>query len=105
MLLGASRKQALLAIDITNVIVQTDKGILLPIKILKHTNPKHPIELFLYHSFSENESLCIVNYLKFYIGETNKRMDGSQDRLMITYGKPHKEASSDTLSWWIKGPL
>ena len=24
---------------------------------------------------------------------------------MITYGKPHKEASSDTLSMWIKGEL
>ena len=32
-------------------------------------------------------------------------MDGNQGRLMITYGKPHKEASSDTLSRWIKGKL
>ena len=32
-------------------------------------------------------------------------MDGNQGRLMITYGKPHKKASSDTLSRWIKGEL
>ena len=32
-------------------------------------------------------------------------MDGNQGRLMITYGKPHKEVSSDTLSRWIKGEL
>ena len=38
-LLGARRKQALLAIDIANVIVQTDKVILSPNKTLKHTNP------------------------------------------------------------------
>ena len=105
MLLGARRKQALLAIDIANVIVQTDKAILLPNKTFKHTNPKHPLQPFMYHSFSENENLCIVNCLKLYIGERNKRMDGNQSRLMITYSKPHKEASSDTLSRWIKGEL
>ena len=39
------------------------------------------------------------------MGEQNKRIDGSQGRLMITYGKLHKEASSDILSRWIKGEL
>ena len=102
MLLGARRKQALLAIDIANVIVQTDKAILLPNKTLKHTNPKHPLQPFVYHSISENENFCVVNCLKFYISERDKRMDGNQARLMITYGKAHKEASSDTLSRWIK---
>ena len=99
------RKQALLAIDIANVIVQTDKAILFPNKTLKHTNPKHPLEPFVYHSFSENENLCIVNCLKFYAGERNKRMNRSQGRLIITYRKPLKEFSSDTLSRWIKGEL
>ena len=65
MLLEARRKQALLIIDIANVIVQTDKAILLPNKTLRHTNPKHPLEPFVYHSLSENENLCIVNCLKF----------------------------------------
>ena len=78
---------------------------MLPNKTIKHTNPKHPLEPFLYYSFSENENLSIVNCLKFYIGERNKRMVGSQDRLMITYGKPHKEISLDTLFRQIKGKL
>ena len=108
MLLGARQKQALLTVDIANVIVQTDKAISLPNKTLKHTNSKHSLQYFVYHnsdSFSKNGKLCIVNCLKFYIGERNKRMDGNQGRLIITYGKPHKEASSDTLSRWIKGEL
>ena len=105
MLLGERRKQALLAIDIGNVIVQTDKAILLQNKTLKHANPKPPLQPFVYHRISENQNLCIVNCLKFYVGERNKRMDGNQGRLMITYGKPHKETSSDTLSMWIKGEL
>ena len=77
MLLGVRRKQALLAIDIGNVMVQTDKATLLPNKTLKHTNPKHPLQPFVHHSFSKNENLCIVICLKFYVGERNKRMDGN----------------------------
>ena len=72
MLLEARRKQALLVIDISNVIVQTGSAILLPNKALMHSNPKHPLQPFMHHSFSENENLCIVNCLKFYIGELNK---------------------------------
>ena len=77
MLLGVRRKQALLAIDIGNVMVQTDKATLLPNKTLKHTNPKHPLQPFVHHSFSKNENLCIVICLKFYVGERNKKMDGN----------------------------
>ena len=39
------------------------------------------------------------------LGEQNKRINRNQGRLTITYGKPHKEASSDTLSRWINGEL
>ena len=85
MLLGARKKEVLLAIDIANVIVQTGKSILLPHKTLKHTNPKHPLQPIMYHSFSKNNNVFIVNCLKFYIGEGNKRMDDSQGRQMITY--------------------
>ena len=77
MLLGARMKQALLAIDIGNVIVQTDKAILLQNKTLKHANPKPPLQPFVYHRISENQNLCIVNCLKFYVGEQNKTMDGN----------------------------
>ena len=85
MLLGARKKQVLLAIDIANVIVQTGKSILLPHKTLKHTNPKHPLQPIMYHSFSKNKNVFIVNCLKFYIGEGNKIMDENQGRQMITY--------------------
>ena len=46
-----------------------DKVILLPNETLKHTNPKHPLGPFQYHRFSENENLCTVSCLKFYVGE------------------------------------
>ena len=66
-LLENERKQVFFTIHITNVIFQTEKAILLPNKTLKYTSPKHPIEYFVYHSFSENETLCIAYCLKLSI--------------------------------------
>ena len=48
MLLGARRKQELLVIEMENVIVQTDKPILLPNKTLKRLCPLHFCQLVLY---------------------------------------------------------
>ena len=47
---------------------------------------------------------CIL-FKTLYKNPIFKRMDGRQGRPMITYGTPLKEASSDTLSRWIKGEL
>ena len=60
MLLGARRKQALLTIDIANVIVETDKAILLPNKTLKHTSPKHPIQPFYCIIASVKMKICVL---------------------------------------------
>ena len=70
-----------------------------------HTNSKDLPEPFLFRSFSENENICIVSCLKFYIGKQNQKMNESQGRFVIMYRKPHKEASSDTLSRWTKGEM
>ena len=85
------------------MIVQTGKSILLPHKTLKHTNPKHPLQPIMYHSFSKNKNVFIVNCLKFYIGEGNKRMDENQGR-QITYESLIRR-SLKTLSRYIKGEL
>ena len=66
-LLETKRKQVFFTKYLTNVIFQTEKAILLPNKTLKYTSPKHPIEYFVYHGFSENETLCIAYCLKLSI--------------------------------------
>ena len=48
-----------------NVIVQTEKAILLPNKTFKHANLNHPLQLFVYNSFCENENLCALSALIF----------------------------------------
>ena len=102
MLLGARRKQVYVVLQMW--LSKLIKPFSLQIKHW-NTNPKHPLESFIHHSFSENENICSVSCWKFYIGEQNKWTDESQGRLMITYGKPHTEASSETLPRRIKVEL
>ena len=105
LILGARRKQALTTIIKDNVILEHDKVILLPNKTLKHSTPNCPLKPFIYRSYRQNEKLCIVNCMKFYLDERNCKVDDNNKNLIITYGKPHKNASEDTISRWVKDEL
>lgn len=113
--------------------MHNDKTVLLPNKSLKHSAPKRLINPFMIIRYSENEKLRIANSLlissladlfairrrpkkrgKIYLGtrlncfqsyiiERNKGM--GTVKLIITHGKPHKGASSDTISRWVNEEL
>ena len=70
---------------------------------LKHTRPgKIPsaLELDRY----EDEKLCVVNCLQEYIVRTEAVRKGN-DKLLLSYVKPHGPASKDTISRWMKNVL
>ena len=51
--------------------------------------------------FDENENLCVVHTLYDYLDRTvNIRNDSS--KLLISYQKPFKPVSKDTISRWLK---
>ena len=77
-----------------------DKVILLPNKTLKHSAPNRPLKPFVYHSYKGNEKLCIVNCMQCYLGERNSKVDNNNKNLIITYGKPHTNASTDMV--WLR---
>ena len=104
MILGARRKQALHSVQIDNVVLDENACVLLPNKVLKHSKPGRNIEPIIYHSFEHNK-LCVVKCIKQYIKQRCKLVNTEQKALFITYGKPHKQASPDTISRWIKNML
>ena len=70
---------------------------------LKHTRPgKHqePIELT---RFTDRD-LCVVEHITEYIRRTdNLRQEHAQ--LLISFVKPYKPVSKDTITRWVKGTL
>ena len=105
MILGARRKQALFTITVDNIIIEENKIVFLPNKTLKHSNIHRPLEPLIYQGYPSNEKLCIVNAIQCYLGMRENLVDANTKEFIITYGKPHKPASSDTISRWIKDEL
>ena len=71
---------------------------------LKHTKPgKHqePIELVAY----QDKRLCIVETIKQYISITESLRDNSESKLLISFRKPHRAVSKDTVARWFKSTL
>ena len=72
---------------------------------MKHTKANRPLEPLIYHHYPDNEKLCTVKCLQAYIGIQNTVVTGDIRYLIISYGKPHKPVSSETISRWIKDEL
>ena len=104
-ILVVRRTQALFTLSVDNIVFKENKVILLPNKTMKHTKANRPLESLIYHHYSDNEKLCIVKCLQSYIGIRNTLVTRDIRDLIISYGKPHKPVSSETISRWIKDEL
>ena len=50
-------------------------------------------------AFPQNDRLCVVSVLKEYLRKT-KRIRGNEEKLSLSYQKPHKYISKNTLARW-----
>ena len=98
LILSEQRKQILLAIDIDNVKSYEDKLIILSNSSLKHTKPSRPLQAIVYHKVNGNPKLCVVECAKFYIEIRKELVPLEIKQFLVTYGKPHKAVSDDTIS-------
>ena len=98
MILGACRKQALFTMTVDNITTEENKIVFLRNKTLKQSNTHRPLEPLIYHGCSLNEKLSIVNAAQRYLCMRENLVDANTKEFIITYVKPHKTASSDSVS-------
>lgn len=55
--------------------------------------------------FKEKPNLCVATTIKYYINKTASLRGPHSNHLLITFKAPHKNASSQTLSRWVKSTL
>nr|CAH7725161.1 unnamed protein product [Callosobruchus chinensis] len=55
--------------------------------------------------FKENTKICAASTLKRYLTYTNRLREFETEYLFITFSKPHKRASKQTISRWVKNTL
>ena len=98
-------RKALSTLSVENNVFKDNKVILFRNKTMKHTKANRPLEPLIYHHYHDNEKLCIAKCLQSYIGIRNTIVTQEVKDLVVSYGKPHKPVSSETISRCIKDKL
>lgn len=69
-----------------------------PLHVLQHSRPGRKIDSFHYRSYDHDKRFCLLKCLK----RRGKRFLSQTVKLLITVGKPYREASQDTMRRCIK---
>ena len=83
------------------MIISSASVTISPEHVLKHSKPGRKLDISEYRAYSDPK-LCVLECAKEYIHRRKDRVDKEQKRLFITYRKPYRTASIDTLQRWIK---
>jgi len=100
-LVTGERVQCLHLLDINLMHKYNDKVVFEIRDLLKQSRPGYHKSSLEMKCFDENENLCVVHTLYDYLDRTvNIRNDSS--KLLISYQKPFKPVSKDTISRWLR---
>ena len=103
LLSGGQRSQTIHSIKINDIIFTGDNSVVIPIMSkLKQTRPGNHMKPMVFKPYPES-SLCVVIHLLAYIEQTKHQRSG--DSLLISFIKPHKAVSKDTVARWCKNTM
>ena len=97
LLVTSQRGQTIINLSIDDLIL-SDVAIFRLKKLLKHNRVGDPLDTVKLRSFDQCKKLCVVRTLKVYLRKT--QFVRSYSALLLSYVRPHKPISRDTLSRW-----
>lgn len=99
------RVQTLSLIDVNNIVI-AESGIRIAIhNLIKTSAPGREQPILFLPYFDENKSICPATTLQDYLYMTRELRPTDAKFLMLTIKKPHKVATTQSLSRWIKQTL
>jgi len=101
LLLSGQRCHTITNPSLQKMIKSDDKVIFLITEKLKHNRTgghQSPLE---FEAYSYDSNMCIVSHLQKYLEMTFELHNFSQ-QLLISFIKPHRPVSRETVSQWIK---
>ena len=69
--------------------------------MLKHTKVGKHQTPFQFCSYPQEKRICILEYLRECIKRTSL-LRGAQSQLLVSFVKPHKAVTKDTVARWVK---
>ena len=103
-LLSRQRRQTLHALYMNSMQLTLDKCTFSISTLLKTSRIGHHLKPIEFLAFKPNTALCIAKHVTCYIEQT-RPLRLSQTQLLISYQKPYKAVSADTISRWLKTVL
>ena len=103
-LLSGQRCQTIYSLSILNMLQTDNKFVFNITKLLKTSKPRKHWGRQKFIAYPEDKRLCVVTCLKQYLKLTEPlRKDSEQ--LLLSYQKPHKPGSSETIGRWLKSVM
>lgn len=97
----AHRVQTLSVIKLNDIKFSEESLEIRITELIKTSKPGTPQPVFFLPFFNTRKPACVARVLSFYIKQT-ENLRGSSNNLFITFKKPYKSATSQTISRWIK---
>lgn len=101
----AHRVQTLSLIKLENISLTEGGAKIFITDLIKTSAPGRDQPVLKLPAFTENNSICPVTVLRDYIFVTKNKRIANTGRLILTFKAPHKAATTQTISRWIKQVL
>jgi hypothetical protein len=101
-LLSGQRVQTLSALSTANMCLTSDGVQFYIDDLLKQSRPGQHLGILRFHKY-QDENVCIVKHLNMYIEKT--KCLRQSEKLLISYQKPYRAITTETISRWIKSVL
>lgn len=101
-LTNATRVQSLHLISVNSVIKLKSEFVFVVDGLLKQSRPGYKEPVISCKCYPPDRRLCIFTVLKEYLFRTKDLRSQGDNKLLISYVKPFKPVSKDTISRWIK---
>ena len=100
-IIHAARVQTLHQLSIQNIRKEKTSYVVQIDSLLKQTRPGMNVKPLKMEKYPPNANLCVFKTLEEYLCRT-QHLRNEEDRLFISYTKPHTKVSRATISRWIK---
>lgn len=104
LLVSGQRGQTIHLLDINHMFVGDDKYTFVIPNHLKQSKPGVSNPQVVLESF-ERPSICVVTTLKEYLVRTKSLRGSGQSQLLLSFVKPYKPVSRDTVTRWVRCTL
>ena len=100
-LVSAQRGQSINILDIQCMREASTQFEFLLSEHIKQSRPGYKVPSVVLKAYPDDPSLCVFTHLKEYLKRT-KPLRGTEAKLFISFIKPHKVVSKETISRWIR---